>query len=127
MTSSRLLLIIISALESSRICREAVIEEIQEFSVKKFLIKLRTNLRNELKLQIRIYINESHIDYSYQVFDDSPLMRWYNSEHFPEISTYPNHFHHYNGQVMESPLTGDVEKDIEIVLNFLTEEDYSVK
>lgn len=119
MTSSHLLASLLAALESSSICSNTSIEEIQEFSSEQFLIKLRTSLKQILKLQIRIYKNYLHIDYSYQVYDHSPVMRWDNAEHFPDIPTYPHHFHSEEGEVIESPLTGDPEKDIYSVLSIL--------
>lgn len=119
MTSSQLLSFLIGALESSSFCSNTSVEEIQEFSSEKFLIKVRTSLNQILKLQIRIYKNYLHIDYSYQVFDDSPIMRWDNAEHYTEVSTYPHHFHNPDGDVIESPLTGDPEKDVYSVLQIL--------
>ncbi len=100
-------------------CNNTSIEEVQEFSPEQFLLKIRTSLNNILKLQIRIYKNLLHIDYSYQVYDTKPIMRWDNAEHFSEILTYPHHFHNKEGEVLESPLTGNPAKDIYIVLNLI--------
>lgn len=119
LTSSQLLASLLAALQSSSICSNTRIEEIQEFSTEQFLIKLRTSLNKVLKLQIRIYKNYLHIDYSYQVYEQSPVMRWDNAEHFPDITTYPHHFHTQDGDVVESPLTGKPEMDVYLVLNIL--------
>ena len=46
-------------------------------------------------------------------------MRWDHKEDFPEIASYPHHFHSTAGEVRASPLTGDVVHDLPIVLSTL--------
>jgi hypothetical protein len=71
-------------------------------------------------LQVRIYYNGGHVDYSYQLLRGAGLvMRWDNKEHFPEITTYPHHFHGSTGQVSISSLNGDATHDLPIVLDAL--------
>ncbi|WP_258189407.1 toxin-antitoxin system TumE family protein [Candidatus Hakubella thermalkaliphila] len=71
-------------------------------------------------LQVRLYRNNEHTDYAYQLFrGERPVVRWDNKEHFPSISSYPHHFHNTSGQVEASPLTGDPAHDLPFVLNYL--------
>ena len=65
---------------------------------------------------MRIYYNHGHIDYAYQLFADVPILRWDNKEEFRHLETYPHHHHDEQGNVTPSHLTGDLLKDIEIVL-----------
>jgi hypothetical protein len=81
---------------------------------------VRAVLNSGATLQVRIYCNGSHIDYSYQLLrDGKPLLRWDNKEHFQEIATHPHHFHSYTGEVEMSSLTGDIAHDLAIVLEIL--------
>jgi len=92
----------------------------QSFSARQYAIKMRAELSNGDVLQIRIYGNGGHVDYSYQLLRaGEPLMRWDNKEHFPEIASYPHHFHSPSGEVRTSPLTGDVTTDLPVVLAIL--------
>ena len=65
---------------------------------------------------MRVYFNRDHIDYAYQLFTDEPLVRWDNKEEFAHLATYPHHYHDEQGRVKASPLQGDPTKDIELVL-----------
>jgi len=44
--------------------------------------------------------------------DDITMLRWDNKEHFPTISMHPHCFHNLDGEVVDSPLTGDVQTDL---------------
>lgn len=71
-------------------------------------------------LQVRVYHDGEHVDYSYQLLRASePIMRWDNKEHFPEIASHPHHFHSPSGDVRISPLTGNVTTDMPFVLTML--------
>ncbi len=118
MTASEILSIIVSTLESTYFTN-TTIEEIHEFSTDKFFIKVRTSLNQNIKLQVRVYKNKNHIDYSYQIFDLVPIMRWDNAEHYMEIPSSPHHFHNQDGDVVESPLTGNPEEDLLIVTQII--------
>jgi len=72
-------------------------------------------LTHEYKLQVRIYYNQGHIDYAYQLFTNVPLLRWDNKEEFSYLDTYPHHHHNEHGHIKPSPLTGNPLEDIEIV------------
>jgi hypothetical protein len=72
-----------------------------------------------ITLQIRIYFNQNHYDYSIQVLDPEPLYRWDNKEHFPDLKTYPHHFHAKSHDITDSSLTGKPLLDLQIILNEL--------
>lgn len=105
------------ALQLHPICEQAIVVETKVFSSDQFFLKVRADLTGENKFQVRIYYNQGHIDYAYQLFTDLPLLRWDNKEEFPRIETYPHHHHDEQGNVKPSPLTGDPVRDIEIVLH----------
>ena len=98
------------------LCSHVSVVETQEFSSDQFFFKIRADLPEAYKLQIRIYFNRAHIDYAYQLFTDEPLLRWDNKEEFPHLATYPHHYHDEHGNVKTSPLQGDPVGDSEIVL-----------
>lgn len=50
---------------------------------------------------------------------NQPYLRWDNKEHFPDISTFPHHFHAPTGEVQPSPLSGDPIADLPKVLESL--------
>ena len=39
-----------------------------------------------------------------------------NEPHFPKLASFPHHFHDHTGTAFESPLSGDVFADLDIVL-----------
>ena len=110
---------IISILEESGFCNDIQILETSFFSFEQFTFKIRAQVFLNYTLQIRIYFNKGHFDYSYQVFDPTPLCRWDNKEHFPKIKTHPHHFHTLDCNIVESPLKSDPATDLKLVLNQL--------
>lgn len=78
--------------------------------------KLRSQLSKDCALQIWIHIEPESLDYSYQLFTTAPLLRWDNSPHYEHLATAPHHFHDENGNVSASPLTGNIKRDLKIVL-----------
>ena len=90
--------------------------ETKEFSPNQFFFKVRAELTEGSRLQVRIYYNQGHIDYAYQLFGDVPLLRWDNKEEFHQLPTHPHHHHDEQGQVKPSPLSGDPIRDVGIVL-----------
>ena len=112
-----LLSVLVTILQAHPLCRKVSVIQTKEFSTDQFFLKVRTDLTGEYKLQVRIYYNQGHVDYAYQLFTDVPLLRWDNKEEFNYLDTYPHHFHDEQGNVYSSPLIGDTIKDIEIVLN----------
>jgi hypothetical protein len=113
---STLLAEIVSLLESSGFCDDTQITETSFFSTEQFAFKIKTTIFSSISFQIRIYYNHGHYDYSYQVFDNDPLCRWDNKEHFPELKTFPHHCHTMEGSVVESALQGDPANDLIKVL-----------
>jgi len=93
--------------------------ETQQFSERQFALKVRATLTPGGTLQVRLYRNGAHTDYAYHVIDAEHSMRWDNKEHFPTLRSHPPHFHAANGQVETSPLTGNPDHDLPLVLNDL--------
>lgn len=111
---------VVTALQGSGRCGAVRVLDTQSFSARQFAIKVRAELLNGDALQIRIYHNGGHVDYSYQLLRaNEPIMRWDNKEHFPKIASYPHHYHSASGEVRISPLTGDVTADLPFVLTML--------
>ncbi len=116
---STLLAEIVSLLESFGFCDDTQITETSFFSTEQFAFKIKTTIFSSLSFQIRIYYNHGHYDYSYQVFDNDPLCRWDNKEHFPELKSFPHHCHTLMGSVVESSLQGEPVADLKFVLGEL--------
>ena len=111
-----LLGVVTAILQSQPICQDVTIVETKEFSPDQFFFKVRADLSQEYKFQLRIYYSHGHIDYAYQLFSDVPLLRWDNKEEFRHLGTYPHHYHDDKGNVIDSSLVGDPVKDIQAVL-----------
>jgi hypothetical protein len=109
-------------LQAYPLCQDTEIAETKTFSPDQFFFKIRAELTGEYKFQVRIYYNQGHVDYAYQLFTDVPLLRWDNKEEFPHLTTYPHHHHDQNGHVKASPLTGNPVEDLKIVLQQLETE-----
>lgn len=119
---TQLLNFVVLLLSSSELClRETIqVKETFEYSETKFALKVRVGLWDGTQLQIYLYVNQTHTDYAYQwLYQDEPLARWDNKEHFPQISSYPHHFHASAVDVQESLLNGEPEHDLPVVLNYL--------
>jgi len=78
--------------------------------------KLRSQLPKNHVLQIWIHLEPESLDYAYQLFTTVPLLRWDNAPHYGHLANSPHHFHDENGKVSKSPLTGNVKRDLKIVL-----------
>lgn len=72
--------------------QEIVAEETSEF------ISLKAEIIDESILYIRDSITMTKSKYSchWQKFNDELIIRWDNSTHHPEISTFPYHLHDGN-------------------------------
>lgn len=112
---------LVAIIQSHPLCKRVEVIETKEFSPDQFFFKLRAELPEKYNFQVRIYYNQGHIDYAYQVFTDVPLLRWDNKEEFSALTTYPHHHHDEKGNVVSSPLKGHPIRDIEIVLNAITD------
>lgn len=113
---NRLLAEFVTLLDSFEICDNTQIMETAIFSSEQFAFKIRTTIFSSFTLQIRIYFNQGHCDYSYRVLDETPLCRWDNKEHFLAMGSFPHHFHTMDGKVCESPPKGDPVPDLKLVL-----------
>jgi hypothetical protein len=101
-------------------CQAVRVFETSVFSESQFAFKVRALLVTGDVLQVRVYRNGDHTDYSYQVVrNDTPILRWDNKEHFPGVDSYPHHFHSMAGQVQSSPMTGDPMRDLPLVMSLL--------
>ncbi len=121
MTLSALFGALMAVLQAYPLCHEIAEVETREFSPQQFLFKIRAAMGREHYFQVRIYHNNGHIDYAYQLFSDQPVLRWDNKEEFPHLASYPHHFHDQHGRVGLSPLTGEPVSDLKTVLGLLTE------
>lgn len=111
---------VVTGLQRSGQCGAVRVLETQSFSGQQYAFKVRAELITGDELQVRVYRNGDHVDYSYQLLRDAlPVMRWDNKEHFPNINSHPHHFHSATGAVVESPLVGDVDRDLPVVLSLL--------
>jgi hypothetical protein len=115
MTLQSLLDLVITTLRTDLRCESIVDVETQVFSDEQFLVKVRAQVREGRFLQVRIYHNRGHSDYSYQLFADRPLTRWDNKEDCPGLENYPHHRHLPNGAIEPSQLQGDPILDLPIV------------
>jgi hypothetical protein len=121
-----LLSYVVTALQRSGRCSAVRVLDTQSFSARQYAIKVRAELLIGDVLQIRIYQNSGHVDYSYQLLRaGEPVMRWDNKEHFPEIASYPHHYHSPSSEVRMSPLSGDVTTDLPLVLTMLDPSGYA--
>ena len=119
-TLPSLLSTVMAILQAHPLCKKVSEVETKEFSSEQFFFKVRVELTGGNRLQVRIYFNRGHVDYAYQLFTTVPLLRWDNKEEFRHLATYPHH-HDEHGLVKSSPLVGDPIKDIEVVLQKVSE------
>ena len=118
MTSlSSLLGTLMATNQSHSICEKATVMETKAFSPDQFFFKVRAECTGGYYFQARIYYNQGHIDYAYQLFIHIPFFRWDNKEEFHNLSIYPHHQHDDQGNVNPSSLTGDPVRDIKVVLD----------
>lgn len=103
-------------LQTTTFCERVEVVETMVFATDQFFFKVRAEIGEEHNLQVRIYYNQGHVDYAYQLFTNVPLLRWDNKEEFSHLETYPHHHHDSEGYVHPSSLTGEPLQDIDIVL-----------
>ena len=111
---------IIGFLESNSMVSLLGIIEIDKTATRG-VYKIRCNLvPSQYKLQIKWIDTPESFHYSYQMFAKIPLLRWDNAPHFPDIRTYPHHFHAKNGNVFESPIFGeDIKGDLKMIFGLI--------
>jgi len=104
-------------LQSHPLCERTTIVETRGFSSDQFYFKVRAELPRDYRIQVRVYSNQGHVDYAYQLFKEgAPTLRWDNKEEFRTLNTYPHHHHDNRGNIRPSPLAGDPQVDIVLVL-----------
>ena len=116
MSLASLLAQVMTALQVSGLFQRVWVVQTDIFAADQFTFKVRAVVSTEYTFQVRIYYNRGHCDYAYQLFRDVPILRWDNKEHFADLPTYPHHYHNEHGLPEPSPLQGDPEKDLPIVL-----------
>lgn len=108
---------IISYLESVPLISSIKVLSVDEVLTRSVL-RIRCNLLPSTHhLGIRLIQTEKETIYSYQLFTDHPIVRWDNAPHFPEVSTFPHHYHNSKGTVEASRLKGEVLTDLGYVLH----------
>ena len=112
---------LVATLQAHPLCKKVATVETKEFSPEQFFFKVRAELIDEGQLQVRVYYNQGHVDYAYQLFTDVPLLRWDNKEEFLHLATYPHHHHDAQGNVRSSPLAGNPVRDMGVVLQAVSE------
>jgi hypothetical protein len=119
-TLSILLSAVRAVLQAHPLCQRINAVETREFSAEQFYLKIKADLTGAYRFQVRIYFNRGHIDYAYQLYTTTPLLRWDNKEEFQTLTTYPHHHHDEKGNVYPSPLSGEPQQDLEVVLRQVT-------
>ena len=117
MSLASLLATMVAIIQVHSVCENVSVMETVSFSADPFFIKIRADLTGQYKLQVRVYYNQGHVDYAYQLFAHVPILRWDNKEEFRSLSTYPHHYHDEYGGVKTSPLSGLPDKDLQVVLH----------
>ena len=87
----------------------------------KLEVKIRCGLPKNHQLQIWIHMEPESLDYAYQLFTTVPLLRWDNAPHYGHLLSAPHHHHDENGHVTDSTLTGNIMKDLKIVLKEISD------
>lgn len=68
--------IVVTLLEQWPLGRMARMQEIRQFAIHQFAFKVRIELVGGSTLQVRLYCNNEHIDYAYQLFESAtPIIR----------------------------------------------------
>lgn len=114
-----LLAYVVTAFQASSLFSRVWVVQTEMFAADQFAFKVRAVSSLSYSFQARIYYNQGHFDYAYQLFRDVPVMRWDNKEHFADLPTYPHHYHNKNGLAETSSLQGDPRKDLPTVLEQL--------
>jgi hypothetical protein len=108
---------ILNLLEADALIEDARVVNYDETPSGKLEAKIRCLLPKKHLLQIWIHLEPESLDYAYQLFTTVPLLRWDNAPHYGYLDSAPHHFHDENGDVFDSPLTGNVKRDLKIVLS----------
>jgi hypothetical protein len=107
---------LLTLLDESLLIKEHRTVELKIVDQETFSFKVRAKITDEFSLQIRYLQDGEFVRYSYQLFTTKAILRWDNAEHFPELPTFPHHFHDESGNRHSSELKGDLLSDIQLVL-----------
>jgi len=107
---------ILNLLEADALIESTRIVSYDETPSGKLEARIRSQLPKKHVLQIWIQLEPESLDYAYQLFTTIPLLRWDNAPHYDHLTSAPHHFHDEQGDVTDSPLTGNVKRDLRIVL-----------
>ncbi len=107
---------ILSILQADTLVESARIVNYDETPSGRLEAKIRCQLPKKHLLQIWIHMEPESLDYAYQLFTTVPLLRWDNAPHYGHLANAPHHFHDEHGNVYDSPLTGNIKRDLKIVL-----------
>jgi len=95
---------------------------VQDEAANRAFYKVRCSLLvKPYKLDIKVIITARELIYAYQFYSTQALLRWDNEPHFPELPNFPHHFHGPDEKVLPSPLVGEPEKDVERVLQEISD------
>jgi hypothetical protein len=111
---------ILGILEANDLIQSTRVVNYDETASGRLETKLRSQLPKRHTLQIWIHLEPETLDYAYQLFTTVHLLRWDNSPHYGNLPNAPHHFHDENGKVSDSPLTGNIKRDLKIVLKEIT-------
>ena len=112
---------ILEILEQHALIESARVVDYDETPAGKLEVKIRCELPKNHKLQVWIHVEPKSLDYAYQLFTTVPLLRWDNAPHYGHLSNAPHHFHDEHGHVSASPLSGNIKKDLKIVLEKISQ------
>jgi len=108
---------VLEILKSHALVKTARVVRYDETPSGKLEVKIRCALPKDHQLQVWIHLEPETLDYAYQLFTTVPLLRWDNAPHYDHLFNAPHHFHDEYGNVSESPLTGNIKKDLRVVLS----------
>ncbi len=107
---------ILSILQEDALIESTRVVNYDETPAGRLEAKIRCQLPKKHLLQIWIHLEPESLDYAYQLFTTIPLLRWDNAPHYGHLARAPHHFHDEQGNVHDSPLTGNIKRDLKIVL-----------
>jgi len=93
---------------------------VEDETIDRAFYKIRCRLlRPMYQLELRLIQAEEKLLYSYQLFTETPILRWDNAPHFPALQNSPHHFHNEASNVAASLLTGDPVQDLPDILTHI--------
>ena len=112
---------ILKILQKHALVKTARVVNYDETPSGKLGVKICCDPPKNHQLQVWIHTEPESLDYAYQLFTTVPLLRWDNAPHYEHFSTSPHHFHNERGKVYESSLTGNIKRDLKIVLSEISD------